>query len=348
MTRWIVTGAAGFIGSHVVLRLLHRGDEVVGIDNLDPYYDPALKNARLQRLQLPGFRFLPADVADANTVSAIFSDVRPERVIHLAAQPGVRQALITPLPYARTNLMGFVFVLEASQQQGVEHFVYASSSSVYGETSKLPFSERNHADHPVSLYAATKRANELMAHSYSHIYGIPTTGLRYFTVYGPWGRPDMAYFLFARDIMERRPLHVFGDGSALRDFTYVDDIVEGTLRVADQVPSPDPLWKPSHADPASSSAPYRVYNIGRGEQVTLTHMIDLLEEALGQTAQRLYEGQALGDLPETHADVSGLAHDVGFTATVSLKQGLATFANWFIEYGGYRAQGRETLPNPAR
>lgn len=331
---WLVTGAAGFIGAHTVRRLLEQGERVVGIDNLDPYYDPHLKLHRLEQLRHPHFTFTTLDIADESRTYEVFTTVRPKRVIHLAAQPGVRYAMKTPVPYARTNLMGTVHVLEAARLVDVEHVVYASSSSVYGATAKTPFSVHDPADHPVSLYAATKRADELLAHSYSHIYGLPTTGLRFFTVYGPWGRPDMAYYSFAKSILKGTPIRIFGDGSALRDFTYVDDIVEGIARITRQTATPDEGWSPNAPDPASSTAPFRLFNVGRGKQVRLDKMIDVLEDALGLHTERLFEGEKLGDVPQTHADVRGLEQAIGFTPRVSLEEGLTRFAEWFLDYHG--------------
>lgn len=329
---WLITGVAGFIGAHVARRLLYDGETVVGVDNLDPYYDPHLKLDRLEGLRHANFTFASGDVSDEGRIMALFNSHRPTHVVHLAAQPGVRHAMKTPVPYARTNLMGTVHVLEAARLTDVEHVVYASSSSVYGETSKVPFSVHEPADHPVSLYAATKRSNELLAHSYSHIYGLPTTGLRFFTVYGPWGRPDMAYYAFARAITQGQPIRIFGDSSALRDFTYIDDIVEGVVRVARKPARPDAQWSPEVPDPATSPAPYRLFNIGRGEQVRLDDMITLLEEALDRQAERVYEAAKPGDVPQTHADVRDLEKAIGFTPQVSLDEGLRRFADWFRGY----------------
>lgn len=338
--RWLVTGAAGFIGAHVSRALLDRGEAVVGIDNLDPYYDPHLKLYRLEKLRSPGFTFTTLDIADEGRTYEVFSEVRPDRVIHLAAQPGVRHAMKTPVPYARTNLMGTVHVLEASRLTDVEHVVYASSSSVYGETSKTPFSVHDPAEHPLSLYAATKRADELIAHSYSHIYKLPTTGLRFFTVYGPWGRPDMAYWRFAEAILEGKPIRIFGDGAAVRDFTYIDDIVEGVLRVADRVPEGDPQWTADSPDPATSPAPFRLFNIGRGNQVSVNEMINLLEGALGASTERVHEDTKPGDVPRTHAEVRDLCDAVDFTPHVDLEAGLHEFARWLVDY---RANSSRTM-----
>lgn len=335
MTTWLVTGVAGFIGSQVAEELLRREQSVVGLDNLDPYYDPQLKLARLNHLRGHNFRFVPADIDDESTVAALFADVEPTHVIHLAAQPGVRHALTHPKPYARTNLMGFVNIVEGCRTHEVEHFVYASSSSIYGETSKVPFSEHEPADHPVSLYAATKRSNELIAHSYSHVYGISTTGLRFFTVYGPWGRPDMAYFAFSRAIATGEPIHIYGDGSALRDFTYIDDIVEAVIRVASRPAESDPTWSASNPDPSSSSSPFRILNVGRGQQVSILEMIELLEDRWGRSVERIFEEEAAGDVPQTFADVRGLADYVDYEAKVSIEAGLARFVDWFKRYYGF-------------
>lgn len=329
---WLITGVAGFIGSHVAARLLEEGQRVVGVDNLDAYYDPNLKLARLGRLNSGNFTFTTLDIADACRTYDVFEEYSPDTVIHLAAQPGVRFAMKTVTPYARTNLMGTVNVLEASRLNGVAHVAYASSSSVYGETARVPFSEHDPANHPVSLYAATKRANEVIAHSYSHIFGLPTTGLRFFTVYGPWGRPDMAYYSFARSIARREPITIFGDSSALRDFTYIDDIVEGVIRIARMAPTPNTDWRPDAPDPATSPAPYRLFNIGRGRQVPLSRMIDLLEAAIGQRAERVYEPSKPGDVTQTYADVGDLERAIGFTPQVDLEDGLSRFAEWFRVY----------------
>lgn len=331
---WLVTGAAGFIGAHTVLRLLEQGEEVVGVDNLDPYYDPHLKLHRLRQLGHKNFTFTTLDISDEGRTYEVFSTARPDRVIHLAAQPGVRHAKKTPVPYARTNLMGTVHVLEAARLVDVQHLVFASSSSVYGATSKPPFSVHQPVDHPVSLYAATKRADELLAHSYSHIYGLPTTGLRFFTVYGPWGRPDMAYYSFAKSIMDGAPIRIFGDGSAMRDFTYIDDIVEAIVRIARKAATPNENWTPNAPDPATSIAPYRIYNVGRGEKVRLDRMIDLLEGALGRQTERVFEGEKPEDVPQTHADLRDLEETIGFVPRVALEEGIARFAAWFQEYHG--------------
>ncbi|MBW3664463.1 MAG: NAD-dependent epimerase/dehydratase family protein [Actinobacteria bacterium] len=335
MGTWLITGVAGFIGSQVAEELLRREHHVVGLDNLDPYYDPQLKRARLDRLRRQDFRFIPADITDESTVATHFADVEPTHVVHLAAQPGVRHALTDPKPYARTNLLGFVNVVEECRTQDVQHLVYASSSSIYGETSKVPFSEHEPADHPVSLYAATKRANELIAHSYSHVYGVPTTGLRFFTVYGPWGRPDMAYFEFSRAIATGEPIHIYGDGSALRDFTYIDDIVEAVIRVALRPAEPDHSWSAFRPNPSSSCSPFRILNVGRGQQISILEMIELLEARLGRSAERIFEDEAAGDVSQTFADVRDLSNYVDYTAKVPVEEGLARFVDWFKEHYGF-------------
>jgi UDP-glucuronate 4-epimerase len=336
MTRVLVTGAAGFIGYHLSERLLDRGDEVVGLDNLNPYYDPRLKEARLSRLEgRPGFRFVRADLADREAMARAFAEERPEVVVNLAAQAGVRYSLENPQAYVDSNLVGFGNVLEGCRHHGVRHLVYASSSSVYGANTRMPFSVHQSVDHPLSLYAASKKANELMAHTYSHLYGIPTTGLRFFTVYGPWGRPDMALFLFTRAIVEGRPIDVFNHGRMRRDFTYVDDVVEGVVRTMDRVPTGDPAW--SEDDPGTSAAPYRVYNIGNHEPVELIRMIEVLERCLGRTAEKRMLPMQPGDVPETFADVDDLARDVGFAPSTPIEVGIERFVRWYLDFYGAAA-----------
>lgn len=333
----LVTGAAGFIGFHLVERLLAEGHRVVGVDSLTPYYDPALKAARLVQLQRhDGFRFHRVDVADMPAVDQVLADARPEVVIHMAAQAGVRHSLIAPGDYLQANLVGFGAVLEACRRHDVRHLVYASSSSVYGATSPSPFDVHEPADHPVSLYAATKRANELMAHSYSYLFGLPTTGLRLFTVYGPWGRPDMAYYAFAEAILDGRPLQLMGDGSAVRDFTFVDDVVEGIVRVADHIPGGDPGWDRHHPDPATSTAPFRVLNIGHGAQATVAEMIAVLEELTGRVALIDRLPTAPGDVPLTHARTEELHHLTGYVPTTDLRDGLASFVSWLAAHRQHR------------
>ena len=334
--RILVTGAAGFIGSALSQRLLARGDEVLGYDNLNDYYDPTLKEARLARLTpQAGFRFVRAALEDRAAMTRAFADFRPQRVVNLAAQAGVRYSLENPHAYIDSNIVGFTNILEACRHGGVEHLVYASSSSVYGANRKLPFSVRDAVDHPVSLYAATKKANELMAHTYSHLFGLPTTGLRFFTVYGPWGRPDMALFLFTRKILAGEPIDVFNHGRHTRDFTYVDDIVEGVMRTLDRVPAPDPAFDPLAPNPGSSSAPYRVYNIGNHQPVELARYIEVIEDCLGRRAEKRLLPLQPGDVPDTCADVAELAHDTGYAPTTPVEVGVANFVDWYRGY--YRA-----------
>ena len=333
--RVLVTGAAGFIGSHLAHRLLDRGDEVLGFDNLNDYYDPTLKQARLDRL-LPreGFSFVQASLEDRAAVERAFAEFRPQRVVNLAAQAGVRYSLENPHAYIDSNITGFTNILEACRHGGIEHLVYASSSSVYGANRKLPFAVEDSVDHPVSLYAATKKANELMAHTYSHLFGLPTTGLRFFTVYGPWGRPDMALFLFTKNILEGRPIDVFNHGRHSRDFTYVDDIVEGVVRTLDRVPGPDPAYDPLQPNPGSSSAPYRVYNIGNHQPVELLRYIEVLEDKLGRKAERNLLPMQPGDVPDTCADVEALVRDTGYSPSTPIETGVGRFVDWYRTYYG--------------
>ena len=331
----LVTGSAGFIGYHLAERLLARGDEVVGLDVLNDYYDVRLKEARLARLvPSAGYRHERVDLADRVGVERVFAEYRPERVVHLAAQAGVRYSLSNPHAYVQSNLAGFVHVLEGCRHGAVEHLVYASSSSVYGANTKLPFATGDSVDHPISLYAASKKANELMAHTYSHLYGLPTTGLRFFTVYGPWGRPDMAMFLFTRAIMAGEPIRVFNHGRMQRDFTYVDDVIEGVVRTLDRPAQPDPQWDPAAPRAATSAAPYRVYNIGNNDPVELTRLIEVLEDALGRKAVKRFEPLQPGDVPATFADVDDLMRDVGFRPSTSIEDGVARFVTWYREYHG--------------
>ncbi|MSR22657.1 MAG: NAD-dependent epimerase [Gemmatimonadetes bacterium] len=331
----LVTGAAGFIGYHTAERLLVRGNQVVGLDNLNPYYDPALKEARLARLQArSGFSFRRVELADREAVEAVFEGDRPEVVIHLAAQAGVRYSLTNPHAYAHSNLTGFLHILEGCRRHQVRHLVYASTSSVYGANTGMPFSERHGVNHPLTLYAATKRANELMAHSYSHLYGIPMSGLRFFTVYGPWGRPDMALFLFTKAILEGRPIDVFNEGRMRRDFTYVDDLVEGVIRVADRPPKGDPAWDGNAPDPSRSAAPWRIYNIGNSQPTDLFRYIEVLEECLGRKAERRLLPMQPGDVPATWADVSLLDEAVGYRPATTIEEGVAKFVAWYREYYG--------------
>lgn len=338
--RLLVTGSAGFIGFHVAQRLLARGDEVIGVDNVNDYYDVRLKEARLAQLEgHSNYRFVKTDVADRSSMARLFKDIRPERVIHLAAQAGVRYSLTNPYAYVESNVVGFLNILEGCRHNAVEHLVYASSSSVYGANTQMPFSIHDNVDHPVSLYAATKKANELMAHTYSHLYRLPTTGLRFFTVYGPWGRPDMALFIFTSAILEGRPISVFNNGKMRRDFTYIDDIVEGVIRICDRVATADARWSGDAPDPGTSSAPYRLYNIGNNNPVDLLHLIEVLEKCLGSQAEKNFLPMQPGDVPATYADVDDLVCDIGFQPTTPVEQGVAKFADW------YRTYGHRLIPN---
>jgi UDP-glucuronate 4-epimerase len=333
--RVLVTGAAGFIGSTLSHRLLDRGDEVLGYDNLNDYYDVRLKEARLARLTpRAGFSFLKASLEDRAAMEQAFADFRPQRVVNLAAQAGVRYSLENPRAYIDANIVGFINILECCRHGGIEHLVYASSSSVYGANRKLPFAVEDSVDHPVSLYAATKKSNELMAHTYSHLFGLPTTGLRFFTVYGPWGRPDMALFLFTRKILAGEPIDVFNFGQHTRDFTYIDDIVEGVIRTLDRVPGPDPSFDPLLPSPASSSAPYRVYNIGNHRPVQLSRYIELIEQALGRTAEKRLLPLQPGDVPDTEADVDALMRDTGYSPETTVEVGIQRFVDWYRGFYG--------------
>jgi UDP-glucuronate 4-epimerase len=329
----LVTGVAGFIGMHVAKLLLNRGDEVVGIDNLNDYYDPRLKFARLDQLApFSNFKFVQGDIADQVTMEGLFGAEKPNRVVNLAAQAGVRYSLINPQSYIQTNLVGFCNILECCRHHGVNHLVYASSSSVYGANTRMPFSVHDNVDHPVSLYAASKKANELMAHSYSHLYGLPTTGLRYFTVYGPWGRPDMSPWLFTSAVLEGRPIDVFNHGKMQRDFTYIDDIAEGTVRVLDKVAVPSPDFDKNNPDPSSSYAPFRVFNIGNHTPVELMTFIGSIEQALGKDAQKNYLPMQNGDVVATYADMDALKLNVGFEPRTSLTEGIAQWVKWYRSY----------------
>ncbi len=331
----LVTGSAGFIGSALSLRLLARGDEVVGVDNLNDYYDVDLKKARLSRTQQhPGFTDLRVDLQDRAAIAEVFSSHRPQRVINLAAQAGVRYSIENPMAYVDTNLVGFANILEGCRRTGVEHLVYASSSSVYGANTNMPFSVHQNVDHPLSLYAATKKANELMAHTYSHLYRLPATGLRFFTVYGPWGRPDMALFKFTRAILAGEAIDVFNYGHHRRDFTYIDDIVEGVIRVLDRVPEPDPGWSGHDPDSATSNAPYRLYNIGNNRPVELMQYIELLEQCLGRSAQKNLLPLQPGDVPDTFADVDDLVRETGYQPATTVSVGVERFVAWYRDYFG--------------
>jgi UDP-glucuronate 4-epimerase len=329
----LVTGAAGFIGSFTAQRLLARGDEVVGLDNLNEYYDVNLKKARLARLQSqPGFRFALLDLVDRAGMAELFAKERFDRVVHLAAQAGVRYSMTNPHVYVDSNVTGTLHVMEGCKDHGVEHLVYASTSSVYGANTRMPFSVHQNVDHPLSLYAATKKANELMAHTYASLYGLPVTGLRFFTVYGPWGRPDMALFQFTRNILAGRPIDVFNYGNHRRDFTYVDDIVEGVVRALDRVSSGNPAWNADAPDPATSRAPYRLYNIGNSRPVELMKYIEVLEDCLGRKAERNLLPLQPGDVPDTWADVEDLDRDVGYRPATPVEVGVARFVDWYLEH----------------
>jgi len=335
MARILVTGAAGFIGSHLSLKLLDRGDTVIGLDNLNNYYDPQLKRDRLARLTgRQGFTYVEASLEDRPAIETVFADHKLDKVVNLAAQAGVRYSLTNPHAYIDSNLVGFLHILEGCRHNGIRHLVYASSSSVYGANTAMPFSIHDNVDHPLSLYAATKKANELMAHTYSHLYRLPTTGLRFFTVYGPWGRPDMAAFIFTKKILEGEPIDVFNEGNMMRDFTYVDDIVEGVVRVTDNVAAENPDWSGDSPDPATSKAPYRVYNIGNNAPVKLMHMIETLENCIGKKAEKRMLPMQAGDVPATFADVDDLAKDVGFRPATSIEDGLSRFVTWYRGYYG--------------
>ena len=336
--RVLVTGAAGFIGYHVSKRLLARGDEVIGLDNLNPYYDPTLKQARLARLQArQGFRFVKIDLADRAAMESLFAGAAIGRVVHLAAQAGVRYSVENPHAYADSNLTGTLHVLEGCRHQRVEHLVFASTSSVYGANTKMPFSVHQNVDHPLSFYAATKKANELMAHAYASLYGLPVTGLRFFTVYGPWGRPDMALFLFTRNILAGKPIDVFNYGKHRRDFTYIDDIVGGVVAALDHVATPNPAWNSDDPDPATSQAPYRLYNIGNNRPVELMHYIEVLEACLGRKAEKNMLPLQVGDVPDTWADAEELIRDVGYRPSTPVEAGIAKFVEWYLDY--YRDGG---------
>jgi UDP-glucuronate 4-epimerase len=333
MTRILVTGAAGFIGFHVSRRLLARSDEVIGLDNLNNYYDVRLKHARLNQLEgQKGFSFRQIDLGDRGAMARMFAEDHLQKVVHLAAQAGVRYSLTNPHAYIDCNVSGFMNVLEGCRHNAIEHLVYASSSSVYGANTEMPFSVHQNVDHPVSLYAATKKANELMAHTYAHLYGLPCTGLRFFTVYGPWGRPDMALFLFTRAILEGRPIDVFNHGKMRRDFTYIDDIVEGVIRTLDHTAAPSANWSGDRPDPATSRAPYRLYNIGNHNPVELMYLIATLEKTLGKKAEKNMLPIQPGDVPATYADVEALMQDVGFKPATPIETGVKNFVDWYREF----------------
>jgi UDP-glucuronate 4-epimerase len=330
----LITGVAGFIGSHLSKKLMKHGYNVIGIDNLNDYYDVSLKTDRLKNIEGDGFSFQKVNLEDTAALDKLFNDFQPSVVINLAAQPGVRYSLENPRAYIDANVVGFMNVLEACREHKVEHLIYASSSSVYGANTKMPFSTHDNVDHPVSLYAATKKSNELMAHTYSHIYGIPTTGLRFFTVYGPWGRPDMAYFSFTKDIIEGKTIKVFNHGKMKRDFTYIDDIVEGIVRLIDNPPKPNHSWDRQNPDPSTSYAPYKIYNIGNNQPVELMTFIQAIEDAVGKKAKIEYLPMQPGDVQATYADITELQQDVGFKPSTSIQQGIKSFVEWYLSYYG--------------
>jgi len=335
MSPVLVTGAAGFIGYHLAERLLREGRTVVGVDNLSDYYSVDLKRARLARLrERANFSFAQVDIADIAAVNTLFAEHHFDRVYHLAAQPGVRYSLINPHAYVRANIDGFLNLLEACRSNGVQHLVYASSSSVYGAVTATPFSVHQNVDHPLNVYAASKKSNELFAHAYSHLYALPVTGLRFFTVYGPWGRPDMAPYLFTRAILAGEPIDVFGNGELERDFTYVDDIVEGVARVGENPPTPNPIWSGDKPDPATSNAPYRLYNIGNHAPLKVNRLIEIIEDCVGKKAIRRELPIQAGDVPATFADVDDLVRDVGFAPKTSLEDGMSRFVAWYRDYHG--------------
>lgn len=337
MSKILVTGAAGFIGFHVANKLLARGDDVIGLDNLNDYYDVSLKKARLALLQeARNFKFTQLDLSSRKEISDLFEQEKFEYVIHLAAQAGVRYSLINPHAYIDSNLVGFIHILEGCRHNHVKHLVYASSSSVYGANTHMPFSIHDNVDHPVSLYAATKKANELMAHTYSHLYRLPTTGLRFFTVYGPWGRPDMALFIFTKAILDDKPIDIFNYGKMRRDFTYIDDIVEGVIRVTDHIAQPNPTWSSDKPDAGTSLAPYRLYNIGNHNPVELQYLIEVLEKKLGRKAQKNLVPIQPGDVPATYADVEDLMRDVNFMPATSVEDGVSKFVDWYCRYYRYQ------------
>lgn len=333
MMKYLVTGAAGFIGARVAQLLCQQGHDVIGVDNINDYYDVNLKHARLDNVKKEDkFTFIEMDLADRDSVAALFAEQSFDRVIHLAAQAGVRYSIDNPMAYADSNLLGFLTILEGCRQTKVKHLVYASSSSVYGLNNKTPFSTQDSVDHPISLYAASKKSNELMAHTYSHLYGVPTTGLRFFTVYGPWGRPDMALFKFTKKIIEGDTIDVYNNGDMLRDFTYIDDIVEGVLRIQDVIPEPNADWTVENGSPATSSAPYKVYNIGHGSPVKLMHFIDALETSLGIKAKKNFMPMQPGDVYATYADTQDLFDATGYTPQVKVEEGVQTFVDWYRDF----------------
>ena len=333
MRKVLVTGAAGFIGFHLAKRLLEEGDEVIGIDNLSTYYDVNLKKARLSILKkYSNFKFIKIDIADRKKTAELFNQEDFEIVVHLAAQAGVRYSLINPYAYIDSNIVGFLNILEGCRHKKIKHLIFASSSSVYGANTLMPFSVHHNVDHPISLYAATKKANELMAHVYASLYKIPCTGLRFFTVYGPWGRPDMALFIFTKAILEDKPIDVFNYGKMKRDFTYIDDIIEGVVRIIDKIPKPNPNWSGEKPDPSSSFAPYKLYNIGNNNPVELLRLIEILEECLGKKAKKNFLPLQPGDVPATYADIDDIEKDVGFKPKTPIEKGIRKFVEWYKEY----------------
>ncbi|MCP5208922.1 MAG: NAD-dependent epimerase [Hahellaceae bacterium] len=332
----LVTGTAGFIGSTLAIRLLERGDEVIGVDNVNDYYDVSLKYARLKRLEkYEKFKDVRLDIADSAHMAKLFADEKPDKVVNLAAQAGVRYSLENPQAYIDANITGFTNILEGCRHNNVKHLVYASSSSVYGANEAMPFSVHDNVDHPVSLYAASKKANELMAHTYSHLFALPTTGLRFFTVYGPWGRPDMALFIFTKKILSGEPIDVFNYGNHKRDFTYIDDIVEGVIRTLDNVAQPNANWSGMEPDPGTSKAPYRIYNIGSNRPVELMRYIEILEECLGKKAEKNLLPLQPGDVPDTYANVDALVNDVGYAPATQIEDGVKKFAEWYLDFYGH-------------
>ncbi len=331
--RILVTGTAGFIGSALAIELLERGDEIIGIDNINDYYDINLKLARLERVKAyPNFTEIRCSLEDTSAIEAAFKQYQPQRVVNLAAQAGVRYSLQNPHAYINANILGFINILEGCRHHQVEHLVYASSSSVYGANTQMPFSVHHNVDHPVSLYAATKKSNELMAHTYSHLYQLPTTGLRFFTVYGPWGRPDMSLFLFTRNIIEGKPIQVFNHGQHKRDFTYIDDIINGVIRTLDHIAEPSPNWNSAAPDAATSKAPYRLYNIGNNTPVELMYFIEIIENCVGKKSEKEFLPLQLGDVPATYADVDALIEDVDYKPNTPIEQGIQAFVNWYRAY----------------
>lgn len=329
----LITGCAGFIGFHTTYAFLKRGDEVIGIDNVNDYYDISIKQARLKKLEgIGSFEFHRENLADRKVVEQIFRQSEPEKVVHLAAQAGVRYSILNPYAYVESNIQGFLNILEGCRHFAVKHLVFASTSSVYGANTAMPFRESQNVDHPLSFYAATKKSNELMAHTYAHLYGIPVTGLRFFTVYGPWGRPDMALFKFTRNILADKPIDVYNNGHHARDFTYIDDIVHGVVKITDKIAEPDPTWDSNNPNPSSAKAPYRLYNIGNNVPVPLMYFIECLEKSLGKTAEKNFLPLQAGDVPETFADIDALSNAIAFHPTTKIEDGIQAFVDWYLNY----------------